>query len=200
MLNRAASGLWTRQANNHSTILDYALLSEEHSNSFKSMHIDDQGFYGGDSDHHPFFVVLKEHSYVKRMFSQLKPNKTVWDIREDQDWSGFTEELSGRESSLDPTSIDSLAKSLSSVIHSATLKSIGIKMPKVKTPSKCQSLSQVYPKVYLSPMGGGGKSGSGGVGRGRAKMAVFVLKVYTRINAIATVGFRPITWPSLRHL
>ena len=79
------------------------------------------------------------------MFSQLKPNKTVWDIREDQDWSGFTEELSGRESSLDSTSIDSLAKSLSSVIHSAMLKSIGIKMPKVKTPSK-------LPQVMLSEL------------------------------------------------
>ena len=136
ILNRSSTGLWTRQFNNHSTILDYALLSEEHCDSFKSMHIDDQGFYGGDSDHHPFFVVLKEHSYVKRMFSQLKPDKTVWDIKENQDWSGYTEELRGREKSLDFKSVDSLAKSLSAVIHSAMLKSIGIRRPKIKKPSK----------------------------------------------------------------
>ena len=136
ILNRASTGLWTRQANNHSTILDYALLSEEHIDSFKSMHIDDQGYYGGDSDHHPFFVVLKEHSYVKRMFSQLKPDKTIWDIKEDQDWSKYTEALSGRESTLNTTSVESLSRSLAAAIHSAMLNTIGIRMPKIKKPSK----------------------------------------------------------------
>ena len=136
ILNRVGTGLWTRQSNNHSTILDYALLSSEHSDSFKSMHVDDQGFYGGDSDHHPFFVVLKEHSYVKKMFSQLKPDKTVWDIKEDQDWTVFTDALSGRESSLDFASVDSLSRTLAAAVHSAMLSSIGIRKPKVRRPSK----------------------------------------------------------------
>ena len=130
ILNRACSGLWTRQANNHSTILDYALLSKEHSSSFLSMHVDDLGQYGGDSDHHPFFVVLKEATVVKRFFSQLKVEKPRWDIKEDQDWSEFTAALSARASSLDNSSIKSLSRSMTAAIHGAMFSAIGIKKAK----------------------------------------------------------------------
>ena len=136
ILNRASTGLWTRHSNNNSTILDYALLSIEHSDSFKSMHIDDLGYYGGDSDHHPFFVVLKEHSYIKRKFSQLKPNKTVWDIKEDQDWSEYKTSLNSRVSSLDHSSVESLSRTLTASIHAAMTCTIGVRKPKIKKPSR----------------------------------------------------------------
>ena len=111
-------------------------LSTEHSDSFKSMHIDDLGYYGGDSDHHPFFVVLKEYSYIKRKFSQLKPDKTVWDIKEDQDWSEYKSALSTRVASLDHSSVESLSRTLTASIHSAMTSTIGVKKPKIKRPSK----------------------------------------------------------------
>ena len=136
ILNRASTGLWTRQCEFNSTILDYALLSKEHIGSFKSMHIDDQGHFGGDSDHHPFFVVLQEHSYIKRMFNQLKVCKPTWDIKEDQDWSPYTAALQSRESSLDPSSLENLSRTLAAAVHGAMLSSIGIKTPKPRLPSK----------------------------------------------------------------
>jgi hypothetical protein len=136
ILNRISTGLWTRQCDFNSTILDYALLSKEHSNSFVSMHIDDQGLFGGDSDHHAFFVVLREHSFTKKKFNQLNIHKPTWDIKPDQDWSGYTEALLSRESSLDNSSLDSLSRTLTAAIHGAMMDSIGIKTPKPKTSSK----------------------------------------------------------------
>ena len=136
ILNRVSTGLWTRQCDFNATILDYALLSKEHSSSFKSMHIDDQGLFGGDSDHHPFFVVLQEHSYIKRMFNQLNVKKPTWDIKPDQDWSEYSEALHSRESSLDCTSLDSLSRTLTAAIHGAMMNTIGIKTPKPRRPSK----------------------------------------------------------------
>ena len=136
ILNRVSTGLWTRQCDFNATVLDYALLSKEHSSSFKSMHIDDQGLFGGDSDHHPFFVVLQEHSYIKRMFNQLKVTKPTWDIKPDQDWSEYSEALHNRESSLDSSSLDSLSRTLTAAIHAAMMNSIGVKTPKARKPSK----------------------------------------------------------------
>ena len=136
ILNRVSSGLWTRQANHHSTILDYALLSKEHYSSFKSMHIDDQGQYGGDSDHHPFFVVLKECTVVKRHFSQLMVPKPRWDISENQDWTQYSKVLGSRSGKIDTSTIDSLSRSMSAVIHSTMHDTIGIKKIKRGRASK----------------------------------------------------------------
>ena len=136
ILNRVGTGLWTRQCDHSSTILDYALLSKEHSDSFVSMHVDDLGLFGGDSDHHPFFVVLKEHSYIKRMFNQLKVHKPTWDIKPDQDWSDYTGALTDRESSLDISSLDKLSRTLTAAIHNAMMNTIGIKTPRPRKSSK----------------------------------------------------------------
>ena len=140
ILNRASTGIWTRQCDLNATVIDYALLSREHYSSFKSMHIDDQGQYGGDSDHHPFFLVLKEHSYIKRMFSHLRVHKPTWNIKEDQEWAEYSEALHSRESSLDSSSINNLSRTLTAAIHGAMMKTIGIKIPKTKKPSKLPPL------------------------------------------------------------
>ena len=100
------------------------------------MHVDDLGLFGGDSDHHPFFVVLKEHSYIKRMFNQLKVHKPTWDIKPDQDWSDYTGALTDRESSLDISSLDKLSRTLTAAIHSAMMNTIGIKTPRPRKSSK----------------------------------------------------------------
>ena len=72
------------------------------------MYVDDKGQFGGDSDHHPFFIVLKEQTCVKKMFKQLVPDKIVWDIKENQDWTEYASDVIVRSASLDSTSVDSL--------------------------------------------------------------------------------------------
>ena len=57
-----STGIWTRQVDNSSSVIDYVLISKEHISSVDSMLIDYSfhGF-GGDSDHNMVFVKLKDY-------------------------------------------------------------------------------------------------------------------------------------------
>ena len=109
------------------------------------MHVDDKGQFGGDSDHHPFFIVLKEQTCVKKMFKQLVPDKIVWDIKENQDWTEYASDVIVRSASLDSTSVDSLYRTMGAVIHGAMHKTIGTKMVSVKRLTK-------LPKVLVDEL------------------------------------------------
>ena len=127
ILNRRSSGLWTWKRDNNTTVLDYALLSTEHIDSFESMYIDDTNFYGGDSDHNVLFVVLSECLVIPKMFSKFKVDKPTWDIHVDQDWSPYTRAVSKYLSKINSSSVQSLSQSITSVIHQSMREGIGVK-------------------------------------------------------------------------
>ena len=127
ILNRRSSGLWTWKRDGNTTVLDYAMLSSEHIDSFVSMHIDDTNFYGGDSDHNALFVVLSEYLVVPKMFSQFKVDKPTWDIRADQDWSQYTSSILSHVDKINSSSVQSLSHSITSVIHQSLREGVGVK-------------------------------------------------------------------------
>ena len=127
ILNRRSSGLWTWKRDSNTTVIDYALLSNEHIDSFVSMYIDDTNFYGGDSDHNVLFVVLSEHLVVPKMFSQFKVDKPTWDIRADQDWSQYSNAVLNHIDKVNSSTIQSLSHSITSVIHQSMREGIGVR-------------------------------------------------------------------------
>ena len=48
--NRICKGVYTWNRGLHSSIIDFVLMSEEHTSSIKSMFIDDNGVYSFNSD------------------------------------------------------------------------------------------------------------------------------------------------------
>ena len=87
------SGLWTRQRAGISTILDYGVIASEHLSSVISMLIDDQGTFGGGSDHNWIFLDLADNFVRKNRVSNLPKKKPSWNISHDQDWSSFQEKV-----------------------------------------------------------------------------------------------------------
>ena len=133
ILNRRSSGLWTWKRDNNTTVLDYALLSSEHIDSFESMYIDDTNFYGGDSDHNALFVVLSEHLVIPKLFSNFKVDKPTWDIRPDQDWAPYTSAVLSHMDKINVSSIQSLSHSITAIVHQSMREGVGVKSS-VKTP------------------------------------------------------------------
>ena len=87
---RISKGIWTRHAPNYggSTVLDYSVVSSEHLESVKTFEVDQNGIFGGASDHNFLFTRLID-SFVK-MSRIIKNNKTPgWNIKDDQDWSEY---------------------------------------------------------------------------------------------------------------
>ena len=71
---RLTKGLWTRQRGHSSSIIDYGVVSIEHLYSVKSLLIDDEGKYGGGSDHNWLFLSLEDR-FVKQDFVSFAPKK-----------------------------------------------------------------------------------------------------------------------------
>ena len=120
-------GLWTRQRSGYSSVIDFAVLSREHLHSVISMEIDDQGEYGCGSDHNWIFLVLSDKFVKRKRISNQLFKKETWNIREDQDWSDFTKHVLASVSSLDHSSVNNLASSISASILSALHDTIGLK-------------------------------------------------------------------------
>jgi exonuclease III len=121
------SGLWTRQMGNISTIVDYILVSAEHAESIVSMKVDDSGDYGGDSDHNMIFIILADNFVTKTMFSSVVVKKTDWNIKEDQDWSLYSQCVHKNLGHVDKSSVVSMAGSLSSILYKSLEMSVGLK-------------------------------------------------------------------------
>ena len=125
-----ASGIWTRQVDNSSSVIDYVLISKEHESTVDSMTIDDSTHgFGGDSDHNMIFVKLKDYFVVKSLISGLLIQKPTWNIKEDQDFSQYSDLLDKYSKYVDKSCVNSFAGSLSSVIHRSMRESIGLKNP-----------------------------------------------------------------------
>ena len=130
---RLAKGLWTRQRSGHSSIIDFGVISSEHLHSVVSMEIDDQGKYGGGSDHNWIFLDLSDKFVKQKRISNQPVRKERWNIKEDQDWSGFSEHILESVSSLDTSSVNNLASSISASILRALHATIGLKSKSRKT-------------------------------------------------------------------
>ena len=124
---RLTTGLWTRQRCGHSSIIDYALISKEHINTVISMSIDDHGVLGGGSDHNWLVLDLEDKFIQKKRITNQTVRKDRWDIKEDQDWSGFKDHVNNSVASLDLSSVDNLASSISASVLAALTEVVGLK-------------------------------------------------------------------------
>ena len=128
------SGLWTRQRAGISTILDYGVIALEHLSSVISMLIDDQGIFGGGSDHNWIFLDLADNFVRKRRVSNLPKRKQSWNITHDQDWSGFQENL---DALVDATNNDldaaALASRAAEILLEAGAKHVGMRSGVART-------------------------------------------------------------------
>ena len=92
------------------------------------MTIDDSTLgFDGDSDHNMIFVTIKDYFVVKSIISGLLLSKPTWDIKDDQDFSFYSENVDKYSNKIDKSSVQSFASSVSSVIHQSMVESIGIK-------------------------------------------------------------------------
>ena len=87
----------------------------------------DDSFHGfeGDSDHNMVFVKLKDYFVIKTLISGLLIPKPTWNIKEDQDFSQYSEYVDKYSKDINKSSVDSFAGTLSSVIHRPMRESIG---------------------------------------------------------------------------
>ena len=135
------TGLWTRQRAGVSTILDYAVIAQEHLSSVMSMFIDEQGLYGGGSDHNWIFLDLSDNLVKKqRQYNAPKP-KTSWNISHDQNWEPFKATLDDLVDNTD-ISLDAaaLASKAAEMLLHAGAKNVGFRRPKAKTSMLATSL------------------------------------------------------------
>ena len=124
---RLTTGLWTRQRGGSSSIIDFAVVSSEHLDSVVGLVVDDQGEYGTLSDHNWLFLELYDKFVRQRRITNLNTKKSTWNIKEDQDWSGYKRDILNAIKSLNTGSPDKLASSISASILSALHLNIGLK-------------------------------------------------------------------------
>ena len=72
---RVCEGLWTRQRGGFSSVIDYALISREHTNTVVSMFIDDKGSLGGGSDHNWIVLDVADRFVAKKRVTNLAIKK-----------------------------------------------------------------------------------------------------------------------------
>ena len=135
------TGLWTRQRAGVSTIIDYAVIAQEHLSSVMSMFIDEQGLYGGGSDHNWIFLDLSDN-LVKKIRKYNAPQvKPSWNISHDQDWEPFKATLNDIVDNTD-MSLDAatLASKAADMLLQSGAKNIGFRRSTSKTSMRATSL------------------------------------------------------------
>ena len=100
-----------------------------------SMSIDDKGEFGG-SDHNWVFLNLWDKFITMKRISNIPVRKERWNIRENQDWSSFVSQVCDLVSSVDTSSLNKLASSISASILKALHDKIGLKSRKTKKKPK----------------------------------------------------------------
>ena len=121
------TGLWTRQRNGFSTILDYAVVSREHASSVVSLEIDDRGKYGGGSDHNWLFLVLTDRFAKKKRGVSDQLRKPSWNIKDDQDWSGYCDSVKKSLGNIVTTSATALHNSICQLLLNSLTSEIGLR-------------------------------------------------------------------------
>ena len=145
---RRTSGLWTRQRGGHSSIIDYGVISAEHVDTVIDMKIDDIGQFGTNSDHNWLFLNLSDRFVTQRRVTNINVKKSHWNIHDNQDWSGYQDQVCNSLNSVNVSSPESLASSISAVILSALhthigLKSTGVRRPKLLPPGLVEEFKKL---------------------------------------------------------
>ena len=137
---RICQGLWTRHSSDYasSSILDYVLVTEEHLGGAIEMIVDQDGAFGGSSDHNMVFSRWAD-KFISVPRTQ-PPRKPTWNI-EEANWDKFREvvhkEIS--EQIVGSNSVDSLSDALSRALTK------GLNVAAAKKPlAKPQKI--LYPK------------------------------------------------------
>ena len=135
------TGLWTRQRGGVASVLDYGVIALEHKSSVKSLFIDDQGQFGGGSDHNWLFLELDDSFVRKYRVSNLPKRTKKWNITETQDWTGFVDTLNPLVDAIDRTLDDaSLVNKAANVLVQSGLKNIGLRSGSSHTSMKATAL------------------------------------------------------------
>ena len=141
---RICKGLWTRHASDYvsSSILDYLVVTKEHLSSVKEMIVDQDGVYGGSSDHNMLFS-----RWTDKFINIPKvqpPRKPAWNI-EEADWGKFrsivNKEIS--ETKISAGSIEHLSNLLTSTLTKGLNLAVG---KKTFTPPK----QALYPRHIVT--------------------------------------------------
>ena len=121
---RICRGKWTRHSSDHtsSTILDYVVISSEHLASVKEMIVDEEGSFGGHSDHNMCFTSLLDNFIsTKRINSS---SKRGWDLNENTDMSKFRNVVQRELEAAGGANLGPGVNNLSDFLTSALLKGL----------------------------------------------------------------------------
>ena len=142
--SRICKGLWTRQRGNSRSIIDFVGMSIEHMDTVLSMNVDDTGSWGGGSDHNWSWTVIKDKFRRLVRIPRVEVRKNVWNIKDDQDWTAFKENVTSRmpPGDLSSLSVNELASSLASSLRDGGLSSIGYKRETSRCSMKLKTLPQ----------------------------------------------------------
>ena len=132
---KICSGIWSRQRGSSRSLIDYAVLSSEHLASVQSMFVDENGLFGGGSDHNWSEIVLIDKIPRLIKVDSRPQKKNVWNIAEDQDWSAFKKSIIDNLASHDfhAMSENELASRVATVYNSAGLSSLGYRQARKKS-------------------------------------------------------------------
>ena len=142
--SRICQGLWTRHSGDYasSSILDYVLVTEEHLGGAVEMTVDQDGIFGGSSDHNMVFSRWVD-KFISVPLTQ-PPRKPSWNI-EGADWEKFREVVTREtnEQMMGANSVDSLSDALCKALTK------GLNVAAAKKPlAKPQKM--LYPKNIVS--------------------------------------------------
>ena len=118
---KICQGLWTRQRGNSRSVIDFAGVSADDLGSVVSMHVDDAGIMGGNSDHNWISLVVNDKFRRLKIPTSTK-NSHKWNIGDDQDWTEFKADVLTNLSQLPPANnmtVNELATKLGNALYSA---------------------------------------------------------------------------------
>ena len=129
-------------------MLDYGVVSTEHLSTVMSMVIDDQGIYGGGSDHNWVFMELSDNFVRKIRVSNLPKQKMSWNISENQDWAGFDSMVGDLVDDTDDAAMSDaiLTGRAADILMQSGLKTVGLR----SSSSKSSMLSAALPGVLVN--------------------------------------------------
>ena len=135
------TGLWTRQRGGVSSVIDYAVIALEHKAAVRSLFIDDQGQYGGGSDHNWLFLDIEDSIVRKCRISNSPKRKDKWNITENQDWTYFEDTLNPLVDGIDRSLNDeSLTNKAAEILVQSGVENIGLRSKFSKTSMKSTAL------------------------------------------------------------
>ena len=145
--SRLSRGLWTRHSPDHrsSTVLDYVVISNEHLDSVHDMLVDEEGVYGGGSDHNMLFTSLSDKFIaVRRNAPRPTPG---WNFEEKTNFTKFRQVVAREVDKISDVGpgVDGLSSALTSSLLKGLNEGVGrrVVVPRGKA---------VFPKHIITLM------------------------------------------------